>query len=269
MRVAVVLLSLLTPHLILDGPAYAEPVGLPLFSISFTGNHSFSKKTLTHVLPVKEGGILPLDLLRDEKLLAAFAERGIVRPLSDFYLDRGFVEHELGLGSVHLDLAEGGVSIHVKIIEGKRFRVGRLSGGLTPGQVFSQTRLVRAMARLARALHDRGHAAAEITPELDLDRKRRVVNIRLVVDKGAVYHVERIQVRGGGRISAPVIRRALTFKAGDRFSLSALERSRARLMAAGHFDLVSLSISNGTSGDRLVITVETTERIDCPQLEAT
>jgi len=93
----------------------------------------------------------PLGLLRDEKLLAAFAERGIVRPLSDFYLDRGFVEHELGLGSVHLDLAEGGVSIHVKIIEGKRFRVGRLGGGLTPGQVFSQTRLARAMARLARA----------------------------------------------------------------------------------------------------------------------
>jgi outer membrane protein insertion porin family len=250
------------------GLAAAEPIGLPLRSISFTGNSSFSSPTLTRVLPVKEGGILPLDLLQDERLLAAFVEQGIVRPLSEFYLDRGYVEHELGLGSVHLDLAEGGVSIQITITEGKRYRVGRRGGGLTPGQVFSRTKLVQAMARRARALQDRGHAAAEITPEIDLDRERRLVNVRLVVDKGAVYHVERIQVRGNGRISAPVIRRALALKAGDRFSLSALERSHARLMAAGHFDSVNLSISQGTSDGRLVIIVETTERLGCPRLEA-
>lgn len=269
MRISPPLLCLTLVCVGVGGSAAAEPTNLRLHAISFDGNHSFAKETLARVLPVKEGRGLPLALLRDEQLLTAFVQQGIVSPLSDFYLDHGYVEHELGLGSVHLDLVEGGVSIHVTITEGKRFRVGRLSEGLRPGQVFSRSKLVRAMARLARTLHDRGHAAAEITPELDLDREHRVVNVRLLVDKGAVYHVERIEVRGGGRISAPVIRRALAFKKGDRFSLAALERSQARLMAAGHFDAVNLSISQGASDDGLVITVETSERAGCPQLEAT
>ena len=263
------------------GLAWAAPpprAGVPLAVISFTGNHSFAAATLSDALPVKQGALVPIEVLRDETLLAAFVDQGVVQPLSSFYLDRGFVEHKLDLESVDLGLDAKGVSIRVRIVEGRRFTVGalRITGGGLPGdadlargQVFNRSRLARLIERIARSLRDRGHAAAEVTALFDLDRARRVVDIRLAVAKGAVYHVERIEVHGSGRVGAAVIRRALAFKEGDRYSQQALERSHEQLMAKGLFESLDLILSPGSAGDRLVITVEAEEHGDCPHLEAT
>jgi outer membrane protein assembly factor BamA len=252
---------------------------LSLRAITFAGNRAITAPALRRALPIRVGQRLPWAVLTDGDLRKSFVERAVVEPLGRVYLERGFVEHRIDAGSVELRRAAGGVQIHVKIDEGPRFLMGRLTvaglddrpvaRGVRTGQTFNALALYQGLGQLARSLRDRGHAAAEVTPELSLDRRRRVVDVHLSVQTGAVYEVETIALRGNQRVRSSIIRRALSFAKGQRYNESAIEASRRRLMATGYFESVDLELSAGREARGLVVTIVATERPDCPRVDAT
>jgi len=276
------ILSLLS-LVVLHTPAWAAAgSALELRAIVFSGNRGVAASALREALPLKVGAKLPALMLGDE-MVEAFTERAIVEPLRRLYADRGYVEHQVKREAVRFVVDDDGVSIHVPIVEGQRFAIGRFSVdgerprtslelgrelGIVRGRPFSGTSVVQAMELLATPLRNQGHATAEVTPRLKLDRKRRVVDVHLTVDRGAVCYVERVLVRGNDRVRSATLLRALTFGEGDRFSEAALERTRNKLLERGLFEAVDVVVSGGTTDDQLVITVEVKERADCPHTDA-
>jgi outer membrane protein assembly factor BamA len=260
--------------------AESAPNTLPLRDITFAGNKTITAAELRRALPIKLGQQLPWAVLGKGELRVSFIGKALLEPLGRLYLERGFVEHEIDGKAVELRPAKGGIWIHVVIKnEGPRFQMGRLTvagldgrqvaRGVQTGQTFNALALYQGLGQLARSLRDRGHAAVEVTPELSLDRKRRVVDVHLAVETGAVYRVESVALRGNQRVRASIIHRALSFARGDRYNESALEQSRQRLMASGYFESVDLELSPGRSGNGIVVTVVATERADCPRVDAT
>ena len=272
--------------ILLAGGAAAHAESLParspalrLLGISFNGNRAIPTSELVGALPIRTGHLVPVAVINGE-LQAPFVEAAFVEPLSRLYVERGYVDHRLTRDSVRLVRRKEGVLVRVEIGEGQRYQLGklRLEGaarkhvkafGIRPGQPFDGSKLARGIGRLARTFHDRGHAGAEVTPKITVDRERRTVDVLLQVDRGDVFAVEAIQLRGNLRIRNRIIRSALTFAVGDRYSESALERSWKRLMATGYFETVKLSLSRGKSGNSLIVTIDAAELDGCPRVDAT
>lgn len=262
--------------LALCSTAGAKSNNVRVLGIAFEGNRAVPTAALTRVLPIRRGQQIPAVVV-EAALSRQFVEAAVVEPVSRLYYRLGFVTHQLTPQSVQLVRRKRGVLVKVKLSEGPRFKMGKLHGGsgrhrrslgLKRGRTFDGVELTRGVDRITRRLRDQGYAAAEVKPQLTLDAERKTIHVQLRVDRGALFAVEKIELQGNRKIHARLIRGALDFAEGDRYSERALKRSWERLMATGFFKSVDLSLSKGEKESGLVITVTSTERANCPSLDA-
>ncbi|MCS6798890.1 MAG: outer membrane protein assembly factor BamA [Myxococcota bacterium] len=249
--------------------------------VRFVGNASIPARELLAVMQTSETGFWSFLTSSHRFDRDAFDED--VNRLQALYYERGFLAVSIGEPRVELSPDRRHIDVTVPVVEGPRFRIGRLrvvevddegreiepllgrrrlreTIEADPGDWFSRSVIARSLLELTRQYRDRGHAHVEVAPDTELDMRRRVVHVVVRIRRGPRVRVERIQIRGNGRTRDSVIRREIELTEGEPYSQSAIERSRERIQALGYFERVDTSEEEGSAPDRIVVNFEVSER---------
>lgn len=237
------------------------------------GNARLSREYLSCVLGnalrelrVPSGGFSGGELEEQARMLLTVA-----------YYDAGFVDAHVRVTRPRT----ASERTRIEVTEGERVRVGALTvteteggaevvplGGRAAvndlmhsrtGDWFSRSVMALDLMALRRLYRDAGYARVEVLPRVVVDRAAHTVSLAIEIQRGPAVTVERVEMHTGeGRArSDGAFLDAFHPRAGERFSESALEASRARIRASGLARRVDVSTEAlPDRPDRLVVHVE-------------
>ncbi len=111
---------------------------------------------------------------------------------------------------------------------------------LEVGEPFREADYQRLETQL-RALHlDRGHASVQTKRIARVRPDREGVTVRYEIVPGPPARIGDVSISGLEKVTRSLIERELTFESGDRFSLSAIEESRRRLLQLDLFSSIQI-----------------------------
>ncbi len=248
---------------------------LRLVAIEFEGNEYFSAKDLLKSIETKPWGWTSY-ATKFWTNAGLYQEPLFYQDLDTIarkYMDAGFIRVRLGEPEVSYE--EDGLRVAVSIDEGDQYATGmvdvigdpsmdtdQVMGLVTmePGEVFSRSGLSDDVETLQTYYADRGFYFAKVTPRTSVDPESLVVDCAFEVEKGDLYFVERIEVRGNTRTRDSVVRRELSVGEGELYSANALQRSRARVQRLGFFEEVQLEARAADQPGRVDVDVDVVER---------
>jgi outer membrane protein insertion porin family len=222
-------------------------------SIRFTGNRALESEELGKVMGLQPSGFLSHLSHRDRfdrETLDADLES-----LRKLYRSRGFARASVGPPEVRGAGDGEKVSIEIPIVEGDRYRFGKLAvdpGSLLsqedadallprPGDVYDGSVLDRAVERLTNHYLARGYPAVRV------DRKETskgvagspAIDVSLRVVEGPFRRLGFLTFHGNRRHRDRDLRQLLDLAEADRFDPRDVDRAAETLMATGDFDRVT------------------------------
>lgn len=211
--------------------------------VEFLGNKSIDTKTLQEKIDLKLGTVYnPVDVQK------------ALEKLKDHYEEEGY--YEVQLAPETEKLADGDVKIVFKIAEGRRLTIDRIviegNQGLSAKQIKAamQTQeryyfIIRGVAHrqrleqdadlIVQLYNDHGYIQARVeSTDVQVDRERARVTIKIVVVEGHQFFVGSVDVTGANVLPMEEIRRQIRLKPGDEFS-----KGRVRQTVEGIMKLYS------------------------------
>ena len=253
----------------------AEGRKLRLVEIQFLGNEYFSSRDLESDLDTKRWRFYSR-VTRYFDRSGLYSEPVFYQDLDRVrrkYMDAGFIEIRMSDPEVTHD--EEGLRVTVRITEGEQFAVGEVDVigddtldrahlqalvQMKPGDIFGRSTLTGDVERLRNHYADRGFFFARVEPRTRVDPATRTIDCTFEVEKGDLYFVDRIDVRGNTRTRDSVVRREFEVSEGALFSATALERSRARVRRLGFFEEVSVETRPLDDPHQVAVDVDVVER---------
>ncbi len=251
-------------------------------SIRFIGNQNLTSDELRGVMSTSAGNFF--SFLTSSGNFREDAFRNDVDMLHAAYYDRGYLTVDISQPRVALSPDRQFIDIVINVREGPRYRIGRLRvmetddegnevdplGGrralrdrvhVLPSEFFSRSEIARDILAVQTYYRDAGYANVEVSPDIQPDPARQIVDLTVRIVRGPVVTVHRIEVRGNSKTSERVIRREMELIEGERYSETQYQNSRRRIMALGYFERVDLSTESVEGHpDWLVVNVEVAER---------
>ncbi len=242
--------------------------------ILFTGNHAFSDRKLIRAMKHDRPYAIPLyfteinvmDKTYDHDKLIEDIEVGI----RGLYQDNGYFKvlvqdpiiqnvdtREWRWGIPLTGKVDGkAVNITVPIEEGDKYIMGtiRIASAdpdkalslkvdalkaafpLKPGDVFSATKVRKAMEDYGKIYGQYGFIDFTPEPQFDIDDAAKKIDVTLKFSEGKQYYVRRIDFSGNTTTRDKVIRRELLIDEGQLFNKRAWELSILRLNQLNYFD---------------------------------
>lgn len=145
------------------------------------------------------------------------------------------------------------VDITIPIEEGEQYRLGKfvIRGNklfkqehLTPvlqlksGDIFNLSRVRKSLETYRKIYGEFGYINFVADPDIEPDRKKRLINLALDFQEEKQYFVHRIEFTGNTKTRDKVIRRELLLDEGSIFNSSFWEYSVLRVNQLGFFDTV-------------------------------
>jgi len=196
-----------------------------------------------------------------------------VAMITAFYHNNGYVESRVG--EPKIEYQENWIDITIKIDEGPRFKVGKvdITGDLIlfrekllenvkiTGETYFNRETVRNdLLTLTDLYSDEGYAYADISPRIDKDLDKLIVNITYVVEKRKQVYFENIFIGGNKKTRDKVIRRELKVFEQELFSGRGLKRGVRNLYRLDYFDDVKVNTLKGSSDDKMILKIDVTEK---------
>ncbi len=196
-----------------------------------------------------------------------------LKTVNEKYLDHGYIQVEVSEPEV--EATKDGLIVHVKIVEGDQFKVGKvdLQGdstldkdvlrrglALSEGDVFSRSALDSDRERLEHHYSDRGFFNAHVDPRTSVHRDEKTVDVSYAVEKGSLAFLNQIEVTGNKTTIDPVVRRELMIVEGELYSAAAVDVSKARLERLGFFEEVDIEPLNTDFADQMDLGVKVVEK---------
>jgi len=231
-----------------------------------TGNASVPLADFEQALRVRAG-----DPFSDARLDAD------VRTIDDLYHRRGFAAAGVKSGFDVVARTEPPaqipVAVHIVVAEGPRVTIDAVtfSGNraLNDAALRARTKLqagepyVPGQAAVDRdaiqlAYQDLGYESATVEAQPEFSQNDTHVTVTFVVREGPQVFVEHVLIVGNVRTSTSTIEHELQVKAGDPFSMTAINESQRRLTALGLFRRARISeLPHGAESARdLLVTIE-------------
>lgn len=231
----------------------AEGKGARLRDINIVGNAVYSDEALREGWESNTSNWLSWykrdDQYSREKL------SGDLEKLSDYYLDRGYVDFNVESTQVTITPDKKDIFLTANVTEGEVYKVNavKVSGDtivpvaeveklvlVRTGNTFSRQLLTATNDRITAMLGNIGYAFAEVNPVPDINRETREIGIDFVVNPGPRVQVRRIEIEGNVRTNDEVVRREMRQFENTWYSQSALDRSKIRLQRLGFFETVEV-----------------------------
>lgn len=252
-----------------------EKEKLKLRKIEFEGNDAFSDRELREGFSTKTWRFYSLLTSWLDKT-GTYSEPVFLRDLrlvEKLYTDNGYVQSRVVGPTV--DAREEGLFVKVSIEEGPQFRVGELEVQgdetidlavlrekikLKEGDVFSRSSLTADVETLESHFTDRGFYFASVDPVTKTNQEELTVDVQFGVQKGPLYFVRNIEVKGNSRTVDPVIRREVRLVEGQLYSARALQISSERIRRLGFFEDVAFEPKTTDDPSQLDLDVNVVER---------
>ena len=242
--------------------------------ITFVGNRAYSDRRLRRVLESTQAGILRQIIRRDTFIAERIAlDRQL---LSDFYLDRGYVDFQIL--SVTPELARGRDAYFVtfNIREGQSFSLGTIATTseipeadaaiyqdvirIRSGQTYSPRLIETTISRMEALATQQGLRFVRIEPRITRNEETRTLDVEFLIRRGERVFVERIDIEGNVTTLDSVIRRQFTTVEGDPFDSRTIRQAAERIRATGFFADVDVESRAGTSADQIIVDVDVEEQ---------
>ena len=180
-----------------------------------------------------------------------------------FYQDRGYRNAQVTAVNAELNEKQDAVALSITVDEGAPRLVAQLdlvgfdvlppgdlaklrrNIALEPGTVLDHSSIGAAHGMAMRALQDAGYPF----PQVDVAEAPVIgtpVIVTLTADPGDPASYGEIAIKGDERVNDDVVRRALAFKTGDKFSLAATTVSEKRLYDMQLFQLADVELVGQT-----------------------
>jgi outer membrane protein insertion porin family len=252
-----------------------EKEKLKLREIQFEGNVTFSNDELQDGFSTKTWRFYSFATSWFDKT-GTYSEPIFLRDLrliEKRYTDKGFVQSRVGQPEVIAN--EEGLFLKVEIFEGPQFSVGELSVegdettdiellrekiALNEGQIFSRSSLTSDVEVLESHFTDRGFFFANVSPITQTNQEDLTVDVQFVVEKGPLYFVRNIDIRGNTRTVDSAIRREIRLVEGQLYSARALQVSSFRIRRLGFFEDVAFEPNTTEDPSQLDLDVNVVER---------
>lgn len=242
--------------------------------ISFVGNSAFSDRRLRRVLESTQAGLLRQIIRRDTFIAERIAlDRQL---LSDFYLDRGYVDFQIL--SVTPELARGRDAYFVtfNVSEGQSFDLGQITTRsdlpevdaaqyqdvvrIRTNETYSPRVIDTTISRMEALATQQGLRFVRIEPVITRNDEARTLDVEFVISRGPRVFVERIDIEGNATTLDSVIRRQFTTVEGDPFDPRAIRQAAERIRATGFFADASVEARQGTASDQVIVDVDVEEQ---------
>ncbi len=249
---------------------------LKLREVIFVGNEAFDADELMQGFTTKLWNPLYSWATSWYDRSGKYAEPVFVRDLrlvEQKYTDNGYVQARVVGPEVEAN--EEGIFVTVTITEGPQFKVGELtvSGDdtidldalrekiqLEEGEIFSRSDLTSDVEILESHYTDRGFFFANVNPLTQTDQEELTVDVAFTVEKGPLYFVRNVDVRGNTRTIDSVIRREIRLVEGQLYSARALQISSTRIRQLGFFEDVAFEPNTTDDPSQLDLDVNVVER---------
>lgn len=248
---------------------------LKLRKIVFEGNTAFSDRELKEGFSTKTWRFYSFATSWLDKT-GTYSEPVFLRDLrlvEKLYTDNGYIQSRVVGPTV--DASEKGLVVKVEIVEGPQFRVGELEVQgdetidlealrekikLEEGEIFSRSDLTSDVETLESHFTDRGFYFASVDPVTQTNQEELTVDVQFAVQKGPLYFVRNIEVKGNSRTIDPVIRREIRLVEGELYSARALQVSSDRIKRLGFFEDVAFEPKTTDDPSQLDLDVNVVER---------
>ena len=241
--------------LALLGTACHEEGSIQVKKIAFEGTQKVDVARLKGVLVTKESSWLPWG---PKKYFDRSRFDADLKRIQAFYVDRGFPDARVRSVDVQLNAKKDAVSVTVHVFEGEpivvedvRFegidvlpawvvRRLRRTAPLKAGAPLDRQALAATRDAAVNEFRDRGYPYASVeSHEQPGPAPRRVVVVYRATP-GAPATFGPIEIAGNASVGEDVIRRQLTFRAGDMYRRSQLQESQRRLYNLELFEFANV-----------------------------
>jgi outer membrane protein insertion porin family len=252
-----------------------EKEKLKLRKIEFSGNTAFTDRQLREGFSTKTWRFYSFATSWLDKT-GTYSEPVFLRDLrliEKLYTDNGYVQSRV-IGP-EVEPREEGLFVKVEIVEGPQFKVGSLDVQgdetidlaalrdkikLKQGDVFSRSSLTSDVETLEAHFTDRGFYFANVDPVTKTNQEELTVDVQFGVEKGPLYFVRNIELKGNSRTVDPVIRREIRLVEGQLYSARALQVSSERIRRLGFFEDVAFEPKTTDDPSQLDLDVNVVER---------
>lgn len=249
----------------------SEGAGSVVSSISFSGNTTFSSKTLRSKMSLKEDGFLKNGAFQRSSL-EADKQSIIIYYMTKGYIDARIIDvieessfnekkerEEIALTIIVQEGAQ--YTYNGTVLEGNEiFSTEKLLSciKLKPGDVFNQTKFQEGMSALTNVYYENGYMTNEFHPTVNKDSERRTIGYTLRIVERSRAHVENIIIKGNTKTKDEVILREIPLKPGDVFSRNKIMNGVRNLYNTQYFSSVVPEPVSGSEENLvdLVFTVE-------------
>ena len=239
--------------------------------IAFEGNVVYTDKELKKQIKTNEKGFWSW-LTNSGELEKEVLNQDTVK-LRSFYQNNGFIEAKIAEPIV--EYQEDMISIKIKIDEGSKFKVGKVSvegdlifpeielmGNLkiTINEFYSREVVRNDILRISDLYSDEGYAYADIYPRISKDFENLEVNIDYVIKRGKKVYFESIIITGNNKTRDKVIRRELRVYEQEIFSGTRLKRGIRNLYRLEFFEDVRVDTVEGSTDDQILLKINVIEK---------
>ncbi len=241
-------------------------------TISFDGNQAFSDKQLKKLMETDEKGLF--SMFTDSGLLKKDKLKEDVNKINAFYLNNGYIHARVGDPEVTHD--KKWIYVKIKITEGKRYRVGKvtISGDtlsvsreellkklkINKKDYYDRESVVKDIDDFTQSANDEGYAYAEVAPNIVPMDATQMVDIDYHLTKGDKVFFNRIEISGNTKTRDKVIRRQISIVEGDLFSRGKLKDSYNRLNRMRYFEEIDFQTEKGPDKDLMDVVIKVKEK---------
>lgn len=222
--------------------------------INFYGNDFYETDDLMDEMETNEEGFFSF-LSGSGKLVRDQLDNDIAK-LYRLYRNNGFAKVQIGEPEVILDESKKNITLAVRIIEGKRYRMGKIAfeGNkqktteelesvvtLKTGEFFNHDKFTKDIEKLTDQFTEIGYAYANVDPETSADEERATYDVTYKIDENVLVKINRINIRGNSNTRDRVIRREFDIHEGDIYNSTDIKNSKNNIQYTDYFEKVVIS----------------------------
>ncbi|MFT5950733.1 MAG: outer membrane protein insertion porin family, partial [Francisella sp.] len=187
-----------------------------------------------------------------------------VQGVTNYYLNRGYLDFKVISKQASMTKDREHSFITFDMAEGKIYKVGKISLDgkfilpkselealiqLKQGEVFSKKELVDSIGAIKTLLGSKGYAFTTVNPIPNVDKDKRIISFKFVVDAGKKVYVNRVNFLGNNVTNDYVFRRQLQYYEQAKYNKESIDKSQRRLdqlpyVAAADMQLVPVDGSD-------------------------
>ena len=223
-------------------------------TMTFEGRNVMTRKELFAFMANQEWS-WPWSLFSDAGILRRDEVPNDVERIKEVYMNKGYLDIQVGLPRIELDDTKEWFSLVYPIIEGEPYIVSKIQyeGNsafsdeelreelpIKAGDVFQRAKVRDEITRLTDLYGSLGYAFTDAGPSIEPDPATRSARIVFVIDEGDMVRIRDIRITGNTKTRDNVIRRNLRVAERDMIDSPAIKRSFQRLNNLNFFETVEI-----------------------------